>query len=75
MITLAAHVITLDSTAGYRTSSSPLVFGPGHPGVFTQEDLPRQTLRFGYSYDAETDTLYVNNAVCTEPVAFVRVQR
>jgi hypothetical protein len=74
-IELAAHVITLDSTAGTRSSYDSLANGLGHPGSESQEDLPRQTLRFGYSYDADTDSLYVNNVVCSEPVRFVRVER
>ena len=72
-IALADQVITLDSTAGHHDLASPDVFGHG-PGYYSHEELPRQTLRFGYSYDAATDTLYANNVVCTEPLRFVRNQ-
>ena len=69
---LTPHVLTLDSTAGQRDSYSPDISNPGRPGYRSHEDLPRQTLRFGYSYDATSDTLYVNNVVCSEPVPFKR---
>ena len=72
---LADHVIMLDSTAGRQDGYDPSPFGPQHPPDTRHEDLPRQTLRFGYSYDAASDTLFVNNVVCTEPVPFRRVKR
>lgn len=69
-IELANHEITLDSTAGTAEYGS---FGLGLPG-YSKKDLPHQVIRYGYSYDETTDTLYVNTASCSEPVRFARYE-
>lgn len=70
-IELHEHVITLDSTSGtsnYCSSSTsqPLL------STCKYENLPHQIVHYGYSYDAATDTLYVNTARCSPPLAFKR---
>ena len=68
---LANHVITLDSTAGTQTYSSYNHWGP-IPGTYKYEKLPHQIIHYGYSYDAPSDTLYVNTARCSDPLPFKR---
>ena len=70
-ISLADHAITLDSTAGTAVYTEYRIFKPQN----WQKALPRQLLRYGYSYDQTTDSLYVNSEACAEPVRFWRIQR
>ena len=70
-IELADHTIKLDSTAGtWHYQEYTLQPGHDHHGV-----LPNQVIRYRYSYDETTDTLYVNTPSCTEPVPFARLTR
>jgi len=69
-IALANHVITLDSTAGTRDTRVRV--GNGFMATYKSEKLPPQIVRYGYSYDSRTDTLWVNTATCTVPLPFKR---